>query len=113
NGDPGNVGTVVAGTYGDLLLGSDGFYSYVANAAVAPLQIGDNVTDLFHFTVTDAHGHSVPTTLTFDVVGADDVTIITGGQPFGSVVEDAGPSAISNGDFESGTLAGWTTSGPV
>ena len=32
----------VAGTYGSLFVGSDGFYAYTANAAFDQLQVGNN-----------------------------------------------------------------------
>ena len=45
-----------------------------------PLQVGDNATDQFNFTVTDSLGRSQTTTLTFNVAGTDDAPIITGGR---------------------------------
>ena len=111
NGDPSNVGgTPIAGTYGDLFVFGDGTYLYQANANVDPLQVGDVVTDHFNFTVVDNEGHSQATTLTMNVVGTDDFPAITGGNPFGSVTEDAGPAAGVNGGFETGDLTGWIAS---
>ena len=69
NGDPGNVGNFVAGTYGNLLIFSDGAYLYQANANVDPLQEGDNPTDTFNFTITDSLGRTQSTTLTINVTG--------------------------------------------
>ncbi|MEN3351059.1 MAG: hypothetical protein V7632_4694 [Bradyrhizobium sp.] len=113
DGSAANVGVAVAGAYGSLVLNSDGSYSYVANSAVDPLQVGDNVTDQFNFTVDDGLGHQTTTTLTFNIAGADDNPVITGGSISGAVTEDAGPVAIVNGDFETGTLAGWTSTGSI
>jgi VCBS repeat-containing protein len=113
NGQAGNVAAEVAGTYGTLFLDSNGFYIYTANSALDQLQLGDNPTDAFSFTVTDNLGHTTSTTLKFNIQGADDAPIITGGSTFGSVVEDAGPTVAVNGGFETGDLTGWVASGTV
>jgi VCBS repeat-containing protein len=112
NGSASNLNSFIAGTYGNLLVTEGGLYTFVANSNVDPLQVGDTATEQFTFTVSDTHGNSVPTTLTFTIVGADDAPIITGASAFGSITEDAGPSAAINGGFESGDLTGWfATSG--
>lgn len=113
NGSSANVGVPVAGTYGSLIMGPDGSYSYVANAAVDPLQVGDHVNDQFDITIDDGQGHQATTTLTFVIAGDDDRPVITGGSIAGSVTEDAGAPAIVNGGFETGDLTGWTASGPI
>ncbi|MCP3445735.1 VCBS domain-containing protein [Bradyrhizobium sp. CCGUVB14] len=111
NGSAANVGALVAGTYGSLQLNADGSYAYYANASVDPLQAGDHVSDQFNFTVDDGQGHQATTTLTFNIEGADDFPIVMAANVSGSVTEDAGPAAIVNGDFETGDLSGWSTSG--
>jgi VCBS repeat-containing protein len=111
NGSAADVGVLVAGTYGSLQLNADGSYAYYANASVDPLQAGDNVSDQFNFTVDDGQGHQATTTLTINVAGVDDYPVITAASASGSVTEDAGPAAIVNGDFETGNLSGWSTSG--
>lgn len=113
NGLASNVGAFVAGTYGSLQVLADGSYVYEANANLDPLQAGDNPTDQFNFTITDSLGRTQSTTLTFDVHGADDAPIITGGTTLGSMTEDAGPSIFVNGSFETGNLSGWTTTGSM
>ena len=110
NGSAANVGNSVAGTYGTLVLNADGSYGYVANAAVDALLAGDNVTDQFTFTVDDGQGHQASTTLTFNIAGVNDNPQVTAVNVSGSVIEDAGPPAIVNGDFETGNLAGWSVS---
>jgi VCBS repeat-containing protein len=112
NGQAANVDSFVAGTYGNLFVDASGFYFYVANPSIDPLQIGDNPTDQFNFTVTDSLGRSESTTLTFDVAGADDAPIITSADTIGSMTEDAGPTILVNGGFETGDLTGWTASDP-
>jgi VCBS repeat-containing protein len=102
--------TTVAGTYGSLFVGSDGFYAYTANAAFDQLQVGDNPTDQFNITVTDSLGRSQTTTLTFDITGADDAPVITSTNALGSITEDAGPTVAVNGGFETGDLTGYSSS---
>jgi VCBS repeat-containing protein len=111
NGDPGNVGQFIAGAHGNLLLFSDGSYLYEADASVDPLQVGDSLTDTFNFTVTDSLNRTESTTLTLTIQGADDAPVVTGGLLNGSMTEDAGPSTLVNGGFETGNLSGWTTTG--
>jgi VCBS repeat-containing protein len=111
NGDPANVGQSVAGTYGNLSIDDGGNYFYTANAALDPLQSGDTATDVFNFTVMDSRGQSATTTLTFNITGADDNPIITAAAASGTMTEDAGPTVLVNGGFETGDLTGWTTSG--
>jgi VCBS repeat-containing protein len=112
NGSAANVGQPVVGIDGTLFLNADGSYAYVANSAVDQLQVGDNATDPFTFTVDDGQGHTTTTTLTFNIAGANDFPLITAANALGSLTEDAGPAVIVNGDFETGNLTGWTTSGP-
>jgi VCBS repeat-containing protein len=109
NGSAANVGTEVAGTYGVLLLNADGTYTYTANSALDALQVGDNPTDQFTFTATDNLSRSVTTTLTFNITGTDDAPRITAADTTASLTEDAGPTIVTNGGFETGDLTGWNT----
>jgi VCBS repeat-containing protein len=112
NGSAANVDSFVAGTYGNLLVFDDGTYLYQANANVDPLQVGDNPTDTFNFTVTDSLGRSQSTTLTVNVIGGDDAPIITSAvDSFASLTEDAGPNVFINGTFETGDFTGWSAGG--
>jgi VCBS repeat-containing protein len=113
NGQPVPSGgsVTVAGTYGTLIVNDAGDYVYTANAALDPLQVGDNPTETFNFTVSDSFGHNEPTTVTFNVAGADDQPIITSADALGSMTEDAGPTIAVNGGFETGDLTGWSSSG--
>jgi VCBS repeat-containing protein len=108
NGDAANVGQEIAGAYGTLFVDEGGNYRYTASTALDLLQAGDHSTDQFTFTVTDDHGRSQSTTLSFDVTGADDAPTITAADTTGSITKDTGPSSIVNGGFESGDLTGWT-----
>jgi VCBS repeat-containing protein len=111
DGDPANVGQNVAGTYGTLIIYDNGTYSYTANSALDALQSADTPADVFNFTATDSHGQSVTTTLTFNITGGDDNPIMTAADASGSMTEDAGPTVLVNGGFETGDLSGWSTSG--
>ncbi|MEK9824902.1 MAG: Ig-like domain-containing protein, partial [Methylotenera sp.] len=85
-GEAGNVGNVVTGTYGTLTLNANGGYSYVANnAAVLPEGITD--TDTFTYTMRDADGLESTATLTITITGTDDAPIF-GGATGGVVAED-------------------------
>lgn len=108
NGQAGLVGTNIAGAYGTLFVGSDGFYSYTANTSLDLLQIGDNPTEHFDITVTNSLGQSEVTTLTFNFAGASDAPIITTADTAGTMTEDLGPTQVDNGGFETGDLTGWS-----
>jgi VCBS repeat-containing protein len=103
--------TTIAGTHGSLFVSSDGTYLFTANAAFDQLQVGDNPTETFNITVGDGLGHSQTTTLTLNLVGADDAPVITSTNALGSITEDAGPTVVVNGGFESGDLTGYSSSG--
>jgi VCBS repeat-containing protein len=111
NGQPVAGSLDVAGAYGTLTVLSDGTYVYIANAGLDAVLLGQNPTEQFNFTVSDNFGHSTTTTLTFNVTGASEAPQITAAQAFGSLTEDAGPTAIVNGDFETADLTGWTATG--
>jgi VCBS repeat-containing protein len=111
NGNAGNVGNSVAGTYGTLIILDNGNYTYTANSAFDALQSGDTLNGVFNFTATDSHGQSVTTTLTFNITGGDDNPVITAADSTGSMTEDAGPTVLVDGRLETGNLSGWSTSG--
>jgi VCBS repeat-containing protein len=110
NGQPVAGSLDIAGAYGTLTVLSDGTYFYFANAGLDAVLPGENPSEQFNFTVRDNFGHSEATTLTFNITGASEAPTISGAQAFGSLIEDAGPSTIVNGDFETADLTGWTAS---
>jgi len=68
------AGTAFAGTYGDLVLKSDGSYTYSATRADA-IATGSTVNEVFTYQVSDGHGGTSTATLTIGVGGqADTVT---------------------------------------
>ncbi|MEJ0076865.1 MAG: VCBS domain-containing protein [Alphaproteobacteria bacterium] len=111
NGSAADVGAAIAGTYGSVVIFGDGTYQYTANSSFDALQVGDNPADQFTFTITDNLGRTDSATLTVNVVGADDAPSIVAADTSASITEDAGPTVLVNGGFESGDLTGWTTSG--
>ena len=76
NGETIGTNTVVHGTYGDLTISANGSYSYVATPALDALQVGQNPSDVFNFTVADSNGGSAATTLTFNITGAADTPAV-------------------------------------
>jgi VCBS repeat-containing protein len=103
----------IAGVYGTLTVDSSGGYFYTANTALDQLQVGDSATEQFNFTVSDSSGHSEATTLTFNVSGTNDQPQITTADTTASLTEDAGPTIVTNGGFETGDLTGWITNPAV
>jgi VCBS repeat-containing protein len=111
NGSSANVDTFINTTYGQLFVDSSGFYEFVANSAFDQLLPTDNPTEVFNITVTNSLGQDYNTTLTLNLHGAADAAIVTSADVVGSITEDAGPTLLTNGDFETGNLNGWTTTG--
>ena len=65
--------TTVTGTYGQLTIGADGTYTYVANQSAADdLDAGDTVTDSFTYTISDGTATDTAT-LIITVTGVNDV----------------------------------------
>ncbi|WP_034400296.1 VCBS domain-containing protein, partial [Candidatus Pelagibacter communis] len=83
-------GTSVTGTYGTLVIGADGSYTYTADQSAADdLDLNDVVTDVFVYTADGASAN-----LTITVTGINDAPVAT--NDTGSVNEDATLS-VSNG----------------
>jgi len=75
----GDVGTIVTGTYGSVVIAANGDYTYTLdnmNTAVQGLTEGESLTDTFVYTITDADGDQSTMTLTITIQGADDGTTI-------------------------------------
>ncbi len=86
----GSVGSAVTGTYGQLTIAADGSYTYVANQAAADaLDAGDQVTDVFTYTLQDDGTPNLQdtATITITVTGIDDDPV--GVNDAGAVNEDA------------------------
>jgi large repetitive protein len=110
NGVAGGVGQPVVGTYGTLVLNADGSYSYTPTAGAQALQAGQNVADVFAYTVTDPSGQTASTTLTITVTGVNDAPVAEDN----SVVTPVNTPVSGNllTDDGNGTAAGGVDSDP-
>jgi ELWxxDGT repeat protein/VCBS repeat-containing protein len=100
--------TDIVGTYGTLHLAADGTYNYTPESAAAEaLPQGQAASDVFSYTVTDIHGASTTSTLTFNITGVDDApaalddgkgtlenAAITGASVFGNDHDVDGPLQV-------------------
>ncbi len=74
NGSGANVGASLAGTYGSLVLNSNGTYTYSlnnGNPTVQALGVGESLTETFTYQIT-AGGQTASTTLTITINGTND-----------------------------------------
>ena len=80
-------GTSVTGTYGTLTIGADGSYTYVADQDAADdLDAGDQVTDVFVYTISDG-ALTDTANLTITVTGINDAPVAV--DDTDTVAEDA------------------------
>jgi len=102
------------GTYGDLVLGDDGSWSYTLdNDAAQGLKAGDTAQEIFTVKVTDAAGAEVTQTITVTVSGTNDAPVISG-TAAGTVQEDEIPTvsgALTGTDVDIGDTATWSVVG--
>ena len=78
-----------AGRFGTLTMNADGTYTYTLNnslSAVQALGVGETLTDVFQYTVTDSQGGSSSSTLTVTINGTNDVPTVAAS--VASVTED-------------------------
>ncbi len=115
----GNVGSSVAGTYGTLMLGVNGAWTYAldnANPSTDALAQGETVNDVFSYTAADGHGGLATTTLSIAVTGTNDQPVITSGPATGTVKEDISGQQQAVGnlqvlDLDHGAQDFWTVIG--
>ncbi|MFN7333412.1 MAG: beta strand repeat-containing protein, partial [bacterium] len=129
-----NVGSTVTGTYGSIVLNSDGSYTYVVdntNTAVQALRLNSQtLDDVFTYTVTDTGGLTSTTQLTVTVRGRNDNPVgvndtataveaggyanaTTGTTPTGNVLaNDTDVDSVANGETKTvnGVVAGASAS---
>ncbi|GES53172.1 hypothetical protein Rhsp01_57630 [Rhizobium sp. NBRC 114257] len=89
--------TVVDGTYGKLTIYADGTYSYTLDDtkdATNSLSQGEQVKEIFDYTVQDAHGVQSSATITINVIGTNDAPIAVA--EAASVTEDTAVTATGN-----------------
>ncbi|MEI6473458.1 MAG: VCBS domain-containing protein, partial [Holophagaceae bacterium] len=71
--------TSVSGSYGGLVIGADGSYTYTLDntkAAVQALAVSETLTDTFTYTIKDGRGGSSSSTLTVTITGTNDAPIL-------------------------------------
>lgn len=93
NGQIGNVGVAVVGTYGSVTINSDGSYDYAlangtdgVSSIVQDLAEGETVTDTFTYQADDGFGGKDTASLTITITGTNDEPVATG--DVGTVQED-------------------------
>ena len=73
-------GQSIIGTYGTLTIGANGTYTYVADQdASDALDLSDQVTDVFTYTISDQNGGTDTASITVIVTGVNDAPTSTGG----------------------------------
>ena len=83
------------GTYGTLIIGADGSYTYTADQSAADaLDAGETADDVFTYTVTDENGATTTATLTITVSGSNDAPVARDDT---GTVKDMTPT-VSDGD---------------
>jgi probable HAF family extracellular repeat protein/VCBS repeat-containing protein len=100
HGSGANVGRSIAGRYGTLTLNADGSYSYTENFLGRLLSlINFSAVDTFSYTVSDGHGGTASSTLTFNTreaarpVAAPDAATVAQG---GTVAQPASSGVLAN-----------------
>ena len=94
SGTSGTVGSGLQGTYGTLTIGADGSYTYAATESAADdLDVGDEVTDVFTYTLSDGT-ETTTANITITVIGINDTP--TAQNDVGVIVED-GTLTVTNG----------------
>ena len=82
NGLSGNVGLSVQGTYGSVLIGSDGSYTYTLNNAdpdTNALAQDGAAGDVFTYEVSDGNGVTDTASLTINITGTNDLPTLSPG----------------------------------
>lgn len=125
-GVSGNVGTSIVGTYGSIVIQSDGNYTYTLNNAdtdTNALAQGASASDVFTYTISDLAGVTSTTTLTITITGTNDSLVVTSetGANAGTAVEagnlddgtgvagdPAASGTLSSSDVDTGATATWS-----
>jgi VCBS repeat-containing protein len=109
----GTVGQPIALTYGTLVLGADGAYTFTPNAAANALQVGTVVHETVTYTVSDGNGGTAQATLTIEVNGVNDAPVGAAVTPppateGHAIVIPVGPqfTDVDNGDVLTFTATG-------
>ncbi len=96
-------GNSINGNYGAIIIGANGAYTYTideTNAAVQALRvIGQTLTDLFVYTMTDTAGAVSQATIPVTITGVNDTPV---------AVDDTG-TAVEAGGLNNGTVGSYAT----
>ncbi len=108
----GTIGASLAGTYGHLVLNSNGTYSYAADitAAIDAAATGSHPSDVFTYTASDGQNGTKTATLTFAVdrppVGSADTPLVFAGATKSGTAGTGGTGVLGNDtDKDGDTLA--------
>ncbi|WP_160005264.1 VCBS domain-containing protein [Rhizobium sp. 18055] len=98
--------TVVNGTYGALTIHADGSYTYTLDdtrTVTQSLAAGEQKSEVFNYTMADAHGETATASLSITVNGTNDTAVI-GGTATGTITEDV--SVVSTAPYYSENFEG-------
>ncbi len=102
-----NVGASILGTYGSVVIGANGAYTYTLDnnlPATQALSQNQTVTDTFSYSIADVAGNTATANLVVTVTGANDVASILG-VVTETVVEAGGlANAVAGTPTATGTL---------
>lgn len=113
----GQVGTVVYGNYGHLTIAADGTWSYALdndNPETQALAQGQQVADVFTYTMHDTVGSTSSARLTIDITGTNDAPTVAAALT--DAIDEGGPSLTRNlldgaADVDNGETATLTVTG--
>ncbi len=91
----GNIGLAVSGTYGELTLNADGSYTFEIDntlPSVQGLALGETVSDIFTYEITDGDGSTHTAHITVIVSGANDAPVASAD----TIILDEDASASGN-----------------
>ncbi|MBB3207905.1 CSLREA domain-containing protein, partial [Rhodopirellula rubra] len=101
----GSVGVTVMGTYGEIVINSDGSYTYTLdndNAAVDALLVGESLSETFSYTMQDTAGLQSTTQIAITIDGRTDLPVAE--SDMATAVEAGGLNNASPGSDPSGNV---------
>ena len=107
--DGGVIGTNLYGQYGELLLNSDGTYTYTldnSNIAVQALKDGESIVDSYRYTIMDGDGDTSTNSLNITIEGNTNTPVfyIVTGNVYESALDLYGTDGTSSSEFMSGYI---------